>query len=138
MIKFNYQTKYVLKNTKEIKNWISHTIFNLKKNVGDINYVFCDNEFITDINKKFLNHDYPTDIITFDYSDTKIINGEIYLSIEQIKENHKTYNTNLTDELHRVIIHGILHLLGYKDKTKTEQLEMRTQEDYYLSLRTFR
>jgi len=138
MIKFNYQTKYVLKNTKEIKNWISHTIFNLKKNVGDINYVFCDNEFITDINIKFLNHDYPTDIITFDYSDTKIINGEIYLSIEQIKENHKTYNTNLTDELHRVIIHGILHLLGYKDKTKTEQLEMRTQEDYYLSLRTFR
>ncbi len=138
MIKFNYQTKYVLKNTKEIKNWISHTIFNLKKDVGDINYVFCDNEFITDINKKFLNHDYPTDIITFDYSDTKIINGEIYLSIEQIKENHKTYNTNLTDELHRVIIHGILHLLGYKDKTKTEQLEMRTQEDYYLSLRTFR
>jgi rRNA maturation RNase YbeY len=138
MIKFNYQKKYVLKNTKEIKNWISHTIFNLKKDVGDINYVFCDNEFITDINKKFLNHDYPTDIITFDYSDTKIINGEIYLSIEQIKENHKTYNTNLTDELHRVIIHGILHLLGYKDKTKTEQLEMRTQEDYYLSLRTFR
>jgi rRNA maturation RNase YbeY len=138
MIKFNYQTKYVLKNTKEIKNWISHTIFNLKKDVGAINYVFCDNEFITDINKKFLNHDYPTDIITFDYSDTKIINGEIYLSIEQIKENHKTYNTNLTDELHRVIIHGILHLLGYKDKTKTEQLEMRTQEDYYLSLRTFR
>jgi rRNA maturation RNase YbeY len=138
MIKFNYQKKYVLKNTKEIKNWISHTIFNLKKDVGDINYVFCDNEFITDINKKFLNHDYPTDIITFDYSDTKIINGEIYLSIEQIKENHKTYNTNLTDELHRVIIHGILHLLGYKDKTKTEQLEMRTKEDYYLSLRTFR
>jgi len=138
MIKFNYQKKYVLKNTKEIKNWISHTIFNLKKDVGDINYVFCDNEFITDINKKFLNHDYPTDIITFDYSDTKIINGEIYLSIEQIKQNSKTYNTNLTDELHRVIIHGILHLLGYKDKTKTEQLEMRTQEDYYLSLRTFR
>jgi len=138
MIKFNYQTKYVLKNTKEIKNWISHTIFNLKKNVGDINYVFCDNEFITDINIKFLNHDYPTDIITFDYSDTKIINGEIYLSIEQIKENSKTYNTNLTDELHRVIIHGVLHLLGYKDKTKTEQLEMRTKEDYYLSLRTFR
>jgi len=138
MIKFNYQTKYVLKNTKEIKNWISHTIFNLKKDVGDINYVFCDNEFITDINKKFLNHDYPTDIITFDYSDTKIINGEIYLSIEQIKENSKTYNTNLTDELHRVIIHGVLHLLGYKDKTKTEQLEMRTKEDYYLSLRTFR
>jgi len=138
MIKFNYQKKYVLKNTKEIKNWISHTIFNLKKEVGDINYVFCDNEFITDINKKFLNHDYPTDIITFDYSDTKIINGEIYLSIEQIKENHKTYNTNLTDELHRVIIHGVLHLLGYKDKTKTEQLEMRAQEDYYLSLRTFR
>lgn len=138
MIKFNYQTKYVLKNTKEIKNWISHTIFNLKKNVGDINYVFCDNEFITDINIKFLNHDYPTDIITFDYSETKIINGEIYLSIEQIKENSKTYNTNLTDELHRVIIHGVLHLLGYKDKTKTEQLEMRTKEDYYLSLRTFR
>jgi len=138
MIKFSYQTKYVLKNTKKIKNWISHTIFKLEKNEGSINYVFCDNEFLIDMNKKFLNHDYPTDIITFDYSDKTTINGEIYLSIEQIKENSKTYNTNLHDELHRVIIHGILHLAGYKDKTKTEQLEMRSKEDYYLSLRTFR
>jgi len=138
MIKFSYQTKYVLKNTKEIKNWISNTIEDKNKNAGSINYVLCDNEFITDLNNKFLNHDYPTDIITFDYSDSNTINGEIYISIEQIKENSRIYKTVLTDELNRVIIHGILHLLGYKDKTKSEQLEMRTKEDYYLSLRTFR
>lgn len=138
MIKFSYQTKYVLKNTKDIKNWISNTILDSNQKEGSINYVLCDNEFITDINIKFLNHDYPTDIITFDYSDTDTINGEIYLSIEQIKENSKTYKTSISAELHRVVIHGILHLMGYKDKTKHEQFEMRAKEDYYLSLRTFK
>ncbi len=137
MIRFNYQHPFNIKDRTKIKNWVQISIEKLHKQTGEINYVFCDNTFIHEINLKHLQHDYPTDIITFDYTEGKSLNGEIYISIDEVKLNSKAYNTQFKDELHRVIIHGVLHLSGFKDKTDSESTEMRKQEDYYLSLRTF-
>lgn len=136
-ITYNFQTNFIFSNRKPIRNWIINTIIIKGKIPGEINFVFCSNAYILEINKRHLNHDYTTDIITFDYSNNPMINGEIYISIDEVKDNAKYFKTKFHDELHRVMIHGILHLLGYKDKTNGEQKLMRSQEDYYLSLRTF-
>lgn len=136
-IVFNFQTSFSFSNRKPIRSWIQNSIVQMGKIPGEINYVFCSNPYILEINKKFLNHDYTTDIITFDYSDQSRINGEIYISIDEVKENAKHFKVSFQDELHRVLIHGVLHLAGFKDKSVSEQKLMRSQEDYYLSLRTF-
>jgi rRNA maturation RNase YbeY len=137
MIRFSYQQQFNIKERKKIKNWVQLCVEKLNKNIGQINYVFCDNTFIHELNLKHLQHDYTTDIITFDYTVGNILNGEIYISIDEVKLNSITYHTKFKDELHRVIIHGVLHLTGFKDKTDNESTEMKKQEDYYLSLRTF-
>lgn len=136
-IVFNFQTSFSFSNRKPIRSWIQNSIIHMGKTPGEINYVFCTNAYILEINKKFLNHDYTTDIITFDYSEQSLINGEIYISIDEVKENAKHFKVSFQDELHRVLIHGILHLAGFKDKSTSEMKLMRSQEDYYLSLRTF-
>ncbi len=136
-ITYHFQTTFKFSNRKPVRNWIHNSILSKDKIPGTVNFVFCSNAYILEINNKHLNHDYTTDIITFDYSDNLIINGEIYISIDEVKDNAKYYKTTFHNELHRVMIHGILHLLGYKDKSNKEQKLMRSQEDYYLSLRTF-
>lgn len=128
-ISFAFQTNCSLKKRTILKQWITTIVENNKKEVGEISYIFCSDEQLLEINKEFLNHDYYTDIITFDYSEADVISGDLFISIERIKDNAKTLKTSYQEELHRVIIHGVLHLLGYKDKTEEESENMRKLED---------
>ncbi len=137
MIKFNYQTHFTFKNRQKVKAWLTSVIEVLNYELIQIDYVFCDDDYIRDINTSHLNHDYVTDIITFDYSQGKQLEAEIYVDPFQVKRNAKDYDNTFKDELHRVLVHGLLHLSGYDDITPEEQAEMRTMEDYCLSLRTF-
>lgn len=128
-ISFAFQTNCSLKKRTILKQWIKAIVENNKKEVGEISYIFCSDEQLLEINKEFLNHDYYTDIITFDYSETDVVSGDLFISIERIQDNAKTLKTSYQEELHRVIIHGVLHLLGYKDKTEEESENMRKLED---------
>ncbi len=128
-ISFAFQTNCSFKKRTILKQWIKAIVENNKKEVGEISYIFCSDEQLLEINKEFLNHDYYTDIITFDYSETDVVSGDLFISIERIKDNAKTLKTSYQEELHRVIIHGVLHLLGYKDKTEEESENMRKLED---------
>ena len=117
----------------EHSEWLEKIIIHEKKKLGEIVYVFCTDNYLLEKNIKFLNHNTLTDVITFDYCNNNIISGDILISIERVYENAKEYNVNFVSELNRVMIHGLLHLLGYKDKTKTESKLMRVKENYYLS-----
>ena len=132
-ISFAFQTTCILKNRTILKNWIKYTIEKNNKQIGEISYIFCSDEQLLEINKEFLSHDYYTDIITFDYSESDIISGDLFISIDRIKDNAKTLGLSYQEELHRVIIHGILHLLGFKDKTDEESQNMRLLENECLS-----
>lgn len=101
--------------------------------LGDITFVFCSDEELLGVNKEFLNHDYYTDIITFDYSEGSVISGDLFISIDRVKENALSFNVQITEELHRVAFHGVLHLLGYNDKTEAEVIIMRSKENHYLN-----
>ncbi len=130
---FNENIAFKLAQKLEIKKWLSDVAKQEGMAVGDINYIFCDDEHLLGINKEYLAHDYYTDIITFDNSeeDTKI-EGDIYVSIDRIKDNAKDLNVSFDRELKRVLAHGVLHLCGYKDKTKQDEQQMRGKEEYYL------
>ncbi|WP_303316621.1 rRNA maturation RNase YbeY [Flavivirga abyssicola] len=132
MINFNYETDFSLKNEDQISNWILNTISKETYKLEEINYVFCDDEYLHKLNVEFLNHDTLTDIISFDYSMGKLIQGDIFISIERVEDNAKDFSVSFVDELHRVIIHGILHYCGYKDKTDADAKVMRKKENYYL------
>jgi rRNA maturation RNase YbeY len=137
MIDFFSETVFSLQNPNEIALWISNTINDHKREEGEISYIFCDDQYLHKLNLEFLNHDSLTDIISFDNSLGDQINGDIFISVERVKENADTYKTNFEDELHRVIIHGILHYCGFNDKTKEEAALMRKKEDEALSQRAF-
>jgi rRNA maturation RNase YbeY len=122
-----------VKNKNFIKNWIKNSIINHYKKLGDINIIFCSDKYLLKINKQYLNHNYYTDVITFNYNNQNKINGDIFISIDTVKQNSITFNTNFDNEILRVIIHGILHLIGYNDKTKKEQKLMREKENELLS-----
>jgi rRNA maturation RNase YbeY len=117
-----------------LKKWIEDTIIAENKTPGTINYIFCSDPYILKINIDYLNHNYYTDIITFNYCANNIISGDIFISLDTVKSNAKEYNQTFEKELQRVIIHGVLHLLGYNDKTESELFEMRQKEDFYLNL----
>ncbi len=117
-----------------IRIWLIATVEKESKLLGELYYIFCDDEYLHDINVKYLNHDTYTDVITFDYCKGEIVSGEIYISTARARENAKLYSQNFTLELRRLIIHGLLHLLGYKDKNSEDKIEMTAKEDYYLSL----
>lgn len=124
-------------NKRKCSRWIKDvvpTLTNSKYVVGDINIVFCDDNYILSVNKKFLNHNYYTDIITFDYCDNNIISGDLIISVDTVKQNSDLYKTDFKEELNRVIIHGVLHLLGYNDSTQEEIVEMREMENFALEL----
>ena len=135
MIHFFYEnTSEIIE--ENIKPWIEKIIITEEKRLGEINYIFCDDEYLLKINQDFLQHDYYTDIITFDSVRGKTISGEIFVSLQRIKDNASLISKNYEEEKKRVIAHGILHLCGYKDKTEEEQKTMRAKEDFYLSLPT--
>ncbi|PIE50789.1 MAG: rRNA maturation RNase YbeY [Flavobacteriales bacterium] len=129
---------YFFENTDEfeIAEYITKGLENLivseGKKLGDIQYIFCDDEYLLKVNQDYLQHDYYTDIITFDYVQGKSINGDIFISLPRISDNAQLLSTNEEEEFKRVLIHGILHLCGYKDKTKEEQKLMRSKEDFYI------
>ena len=137
MIGFNFETEYSLQKQNELSKWITDLILKEGLKEGDINYIFCNDDYLLEKNVKYLKHNELTDIITFDYSIGKLLSGDIFISIERVKDNAISYNVEVKDELQRVMVHGVLHLCGYKDKSKEEKSLMRDKEDYYLSLRTF-
>lgn len=123
-----------LKKLNLVKNLLKKCIAENGKKTGNINFIFCSDEFLKGFNKEYLNHDYYTDIITFNNNEGNIISGDIYISTERVEENAIKFEVDYLNELHRVIIHGLLHLLGYKDKKPSESKEMREQEDYWLNI----
>lgn len=128
-IKFEFKGK--LSNNK----WLQLVASSEIRKIGDVNIIFCSDNYILDVNMKYLQHDYFTDIITFDYCEGNVLNGDLFISIDSVKENSEFYKTGFQDELNRVIVHGILHLIGYDDHSEEEIKVMRSKEDYYLSLR---
>ncbi len=127
-----------LKKKKDTKTWIKDTFLAEGKNLGTLNYIFCSDEYLHKMNVEYLQHDTLTDIITFDQSESgNKIDGDVFISVDRVKENAKKFNSEYKDELNRVMIHGALHLIGYKDKKKADQELMRSKEDYYLSTRKF-
>ena len=137
MIDFFSETTFNLKNPEKVASWISVIISNENLEEGELSYIFCDDEYLHKLNVEFLKHDTLTDIISFDNSLGNQINGDIFISVERVKENASTFNTTFENELHRVIIHGVLHYCGYKDKTKKDADLMRVKENKALSLRDF-
>lgn len=127
--------KFNLKNKTALKSWIAFIIQKEKKELGEINYVFMSDEDLIKTNIEFLDHHTYTDIITFDYCEGELINSDIFISVDRVKENAKTFNTSFENELHRVMIHGVLHLCGYKDKSKKDAELMRKKENNSLSKR---
>ncbi len=132
-IAFKFTNKRVC--TSWIKNVILEETLDNPKRVGDISVIFCSDEYLLQVNKQYLSHDYYTDVITFDNSEGSLINGDIFISIDTVRSNAEYYHQIFLDELHRVIIHGVLHLLGYKDKSSKEKSLMTNKEDYYLAKR---
>ncbi len=129
---FNEDIEFQIENNHLITAWINSAIEEHKYLPGTINYIFCSDEYLLKLNQQYLDHDTYTDIITFDYGTGKVLSGDIFISIERVRENAHKFKKTFENELHRVIIHGILHLCGLKDKTDKESNEMRKQEDHYL------
>ena len=134
MISFNYEMEFELQNEAQYTDWISRVIASENKKEGDINYIFCDDDFILDINQKYLEHDYYTDIISFDYSVGNELHGDIFVSVDRVRENAEDFNVSFDDELRRVIIHGVLHYCGYKDKSEEDERMMRVKEDEKMAM----
>jgi len=132
MIEFHNEIEFVLQNQGELKRWIKKVIASENKEMGEINYIFCSDEYLLERNIKYLDHDTLTDIITFNYCKGKIITSDIMISIDRVKENSTIFDNSFSEELHRVMIHGILHLIGYDDKTEKEKILMREKENFYL------
>ena len=127
---------FELDDVDKLKTWISQVIVEHQFRIENITYIFCSDDYLSEINIEYLNHDSLTDIITFDNSDEEnTIESDIFISIDRVRENATNFNSDFEDELHRVIIHGVLHLLGYRDKSEADKANMRAKEDYYLSLR---
>jgi len=129
---FNEDTQFNLKARNKLKNWINNSIEQEKSKTGEINYIFTSDKYLLEVNNEYLSHNYYTDIITFNYCNENIINGDIFISIDTVKNNSKRFNVTFIEELHRVMIHGVLHLLDYDDHSDEEKAEMREKENYYL------
>lgn len=129
MISFNYETDFTLSNESHYEEWISHVIASEGFDEGEINYIFCDDEYLHKINVDYLDHDTLTDIISFDYTEGNLLQGDIFVSVERVKENALDFNVPFEDEIKRVLSHGILHYCGYKDKSPEDELLMRSKED---------
>jgi len=134
MILFHYETDFLLENEDTYQSWIETVIQSEQKIVGEINYIFCDDDYLHEINVKYLNHNTLTDIISFDYSEFDTISGDIFISIDRVRENAQNFNIDFSQELLRVMAHGILHYCGYKDKSQKEVSLMREKENEKIEL----
>lgn len=133
MIEFNFETDFSLESKEKHQLWIETIIAEYGFRVGDITYIFCDDEYLLQINQQYLNHDDLTDVISFDYTEEKEINGDIFISVERVRDNSVTFSTSFEDELRRVMAHGILHFIGFKDKKVEDVKKMRENEEICLS-----
>ena len=133
---FKEDTKFEFKSKALNNKWLKMVAESEIRRIGDINIIFCSDNYILDVNMKYLQHDYFTDIITFDYCEKNRLNGDLFISVDSVRENALFYGTEFSDELNRVIVHGILHLVGYDDHSEEDIAVMRSKEDYYLGLRS--
>ncbi|MDP5096079.1 MAG: rRNA maturation RNase YbeY [Flavobacterium sp.] len=129
MISFNYETDFELDNQSQYEDWISRIIESEGFDEGEINYIFCDDEYLHKINVEYLDHDTLTDIISFDYTVGNLIQGDIFVSVERVKDNANDFNVSFEEELKRVLSHGVLHYCGYKDKSPKDEALMRSKEE---------
>jgi probable rRNA maturation factor len=129
MITFNYETNFKLENEKSLENWVHKVISDNDCEEGEVNYIFCDDTYLHKLNVEFLQHDTLTDIISFDNSIGNLINGDVFISVDRVADNAKDFKVSFLEELQRVMIHGVLHYLGFKDKTEEDQKEMTLQEN---------
>ena len=129
MISFNYETDFELENEAQYEDWISRIIESEGFDEGEINYIFCDDEYLHKINVQYLDHDTLTDIISFDYTVGNLIQGDIFVSVERVKDNANDFNVSFEEELKRVLSHGVLHYCGYKDKSPKDEALMRSKEE---------
>jgi rRNA maturation RNase YbeY len=135
MVRLHFLTEIPLRERSRLKDFLPSIFKKEKKQLAEIQYIFCSDDYLLGINKQYLDHDYYTDIITFDLSEPgKPINAEIYISVDRVRDNARSFGTSLKKELHRVIFHGALHLCGYRDKKQQEEQLMRKMEDQYLAL----
>ncbi len=133
MITFNYETSFELEGENFLEYWVDTVVCEGGFSIGEINYIFCDDEYLHKLNVEYLQHDTLTDVISFDNTLGKLISGDIYISVERVADNAKDFEVSFLDELHRVMIHGVLHYMGYKDKTEEEKIKMRKAEDKAIS-----
>ncbi len=132
---FAEEITFTLRDKNKLRKWIYASIGRENRTIGSISFIFCSDAYLHDLNVRYLGHDTLTDIITFDYTDEAgVLSGDIFISIDRVRDNAKQFGSGFVKELHRVMIHGILHLAGYKDKSAGEKAAMRAKEDYYLSL----
>ncbi|MBO4282478.1 MAG: rRNA maturation RNase YbeY [Bacteroidales bacterium] len=129
---FTHDIAYTLRKKGKIRQWMIETAANERKRIGEISYMFGSDAYVLEINKQYLQHDFLTDIITFDDCEGDVLNGDMVISLERVRENAKTFHVSVEKELLRVLIHGILHLCGYKDKKSDEERQMREKEDFYI------
>ena len=134
MINFNYELDFILENEEANAEWLSNVILSEDKKEGEINYIFCDDDYLHKINLEYLNHDTLTDVISFDYSVGNELNGDIFISVERVKDNANDFKVLFAEELKRVMVHGVLHYCGYKDKGTKEELVMRIKEDEKIAM----
>ena len=132
---FSEDTSFIFKEKRLTNRWLKLVAESEIRRLGDIGIIFCSDNYILDVNLKYLQHDYYTDIITFDYCEGDRLNGDLFISVDSVRENASFYGTEFSDELNRVIVHGLLHLIGYDDHTEEDIAVMRSKENYYLSLR---
>ena len=132
---FNEGVKFTLKDKMANNRWLKMVAGSEIRSIGDINIIFCSDNYILDVNLRYLGHDYFTDIITFDYCEGKKLSGDMFISVDSVRENALEYGVEFDDELHLVMVHGLLHLIGYDDHTPEEELLIHEKEDYYLRLR---
>jgi rRNA maturation RNase YbeY len=134
MISFNYETDFELGNELAFEDWISKVIVSEGKKEGDINYIFCDDNYLHKLNIEYLEHDTLTDVISFDYSVGNELHGDIFISVERVADNATDFGVTFADELKRVVVHGVLHYCGYKDKSPEEESIMRSKEEEKISM----
>ncbi|NJO90591.1 MAG: rRNA maturation RNase YbeY [Chloroflexia bacterium] len=131
---FTEDVKEVRIPKRKVRTWVNQTITSYEKKLGDINYIFCSDEYLRQINVEYLNHDYYTDIITFNYNEKDVVSGDIYVSLERVRDNAEEFEVSFHTELQRVVMHGVLHLLGFDDKSEKEKIQMRAAEDESIAL----
>ena len=136
MISYFFEdTDFIFKGKALNKRWLKIVAESEIRRLGDINIIFCSDNYILDVNMKYLQHDYFTDIITFDYCEKKVLSGDLFISVDSVRENSVYFGTEFEDELNRVIVHGLLHLIGYDDHSEEDIKVRREKENYYLDLR---